>query len=152
MVEGRYSPRDLGFEALVKALVGEHAKMKQGLSHVEEATERRDFEEVSKALRELDLIFRQHILDEESTVLRLLVKELGVKAAEEEIKVFQQHRPIHQLMQEVAELASMSADKLVDKQRELNALFLRHTSAEEHFVFPRATSCYLAQRKGPPPP
>ncbi len=137
-----YLPRRLEFEDLVKVLVQEHAEMQEGLSRVKDAAERRDFREASKALRELDPVFRQHIVDEESTVLRLLLRELGVKKAQEEIKVFQQHRPIYRLMQAVAELASRSAVELRAEQARLSTLFLQHTSAEEEGVFPKAIACY----------
>ena len=127
-------------DSLVRTLVGEHRAMMEGLRGARGAAQRCDFEALAGALRELDLLFRQHIMDEESTILRLLIERLGVKGAEEEIRVFQQHRPIYSLMKRIAEFASMSASELEARQEELIALFERHAAAEESRVFPRAES------------
>lgn len=145
MAENRYRPRTMEFESLVRVLVEEHTVMREGLSQMKDAADRHDFKAVANALRELDPIFRQHIADEESQILRLLIAELGVKGAEEEIRVFQQHRPIYRLMQTLADLASKSAEDLEAEQTELNALFLEHTSAEEENIFPKALKCYEGQ-------
>jgi len=150
MATRRYVPRQLGFETLVGVLVQEHTKMKEGLSRVKDAAEKRDFEAVSVALRDVDPIFRQHIVDEESTILRLLIGGLGPKGAAEDIRVFQQHRPIYRMMQAVAELASKSATELEAEQAKLNALFLEHTAAEQERVFPKAIKCFEAKGKSPP--
>ena len=114
--------------------------MKEGLFKAREAAEKRDFEALARTLRELDPLFRQHIVDEESIILRLLIGRLGVKGAEEEIRVFQQHRPIYHLMQKISEFASLSAAELQTSQEELGNLFERHAFAEEKMVFPKAES------------
>jgi len=138
MPEPRYLPRKLPIVELIGVLVEEHAVMKEGLLRIGEATARKDFTEVSRTLKRLDLIFRQHIVDEEAQILRLLVGELGRKGAEEEIRVFQQHRPIYRLMQEISKFASMPAAELQQGQKELRDLFEKHAFAEERRVFPRA--------------
>ncbi len=137
---GPFLPRRMGLESLIRTLVEEHATMKEGISKAREAAEKRDFGALPRILRGLDPLFRQHIVDEESTILRLLIGELGVKGAEEEIKVFQQHRPIYQLMQKISEFASMSAAELQAGQEELRDLFEKHAFAEERIVFPKAES------------
>ena len=138
MSEPAISPRRIEFEALIRVLVEEHAKMKGGLRRVREATARQDFASASLTLKELESVFRQHIADEESQVLRPLIDRLGVKGASEEIKVFQQHRPIYQLMQKVKELAALSAPELEADQARLASLFDDHTLAEEQRIFPKA--------------
>ena len=142
--EGRgraYLPREMDLVSLIGALVSEHETMKDGLRRANEAADRKDFGALSGTLKELDPIFRQHIVDEESQVLRLLIGSLGVEGAREEIKVFQQHRPIYRLMQKVAELASKSASELEKETPRLEQLFAEHAQAEESRVFPRAVSC-----------
>jgi Hemerythrin HHE cation binding domain len=137
---GQFLPRKMDMEPLIRTLVEEHAAMKEGLRNAREAARRRDYGALAGTLRELDPLFRQHIVDEESTILRLLIGRLGVKGAEEEVRVFQQHRPIYRLMTKIAEFASMSAAELEAKQEELGDLFERHAAAEEGFVFPKATT------------
>jgi hypothetical protein len=132
----------MDFESLITILVDEHRVIEQGLAGVRSAARKRDFEGVATELKRLEPIFRQHIVDEESQILRLLVAELGLKGAEYEIRVFQQHRPIHMLMQAVSELASKSAQELETEESKLSALFLEHTTSEERRVFPRALVVY----------
>ena len=136
----RYAPRRLGLDALVRVLVDEHVVMKAGLARARDAMRAGDFEGVSRALKEMDPVFRQHIADEEATVLGLLIKTLGVRGAESEILVFRQHRPIYQLMERISELAKRSSAELQSSQTELEALFEQHTQAEEMNVFPKALS------------
>jgi len=121
--------------------------MSEGLQRMKEAAHSRDFDGVSRILKQVDPVFRQHIADEEGQILRLLIQELGRKNAEEEINVFQQHRPIYRMMQTVSELASKEPMELETEQTKLNALFEEHTRAEEKRVFPRALGCY-GQRGG----
>jgi hypothetical protein len=146
VAERRFPPREMDLESLIKVLVEEHRTMEAGLTRMRDAEGRGDLAVVSAALKELDPIFRQHIADEESQVLRLLIGELGVKGAEEEIKVFQQHRPIYRLMQLVAELASKPAVELESEQSKLGELFLTHRSLEEQGVFPKALEIYRKRR------
>ena len=136
----RYPPRRMGIESLVEVLVEEHREMRQGLLRAREAARAGAFEDAGRALKAVDPVFRQHIADEESQILGLLVAKLGVKGAEGEIEVFRQHRPIYELMMRVAELAALSSSELEARQEELEKLFDDHTSLEESRVFPRAKS------------
>jgi hemerythrin superfamily protein len=142
---GPFLPRRMGLKSLIRTLVEEHATMKEGISEARRAAEKRDFEALARILGGLDRLFRQHIVDEESTILRLLIGKLGAKGAEEEIRVFQQHRPIYQLMQNISKFASMSAAELQASHGELRVLFEEHALAEEKFVFPKAESLSVTQ-------
>jgi len=133
-----YRPRNLPLAELIKTLVAEHGVMQEGIERIRKASDHGDFEEVSKALKDLDEVFRQHITDEEAQILRLLVAELGAKGAEKEIMIFQQHRPIYGLMQTISELASKEAKSLASENLKLARLFDDHTKAEEERVFPRS--------------
>ena len=143
----RYAPRRLSLEELVRVLVTEHATMKQGLADAEVAAAARDYETVGRILRELDPVFRQHIADEESSILGLLVRKLGAEGARKEISVFRQHRPIYALMLKVGELAGATSAELEGKEAELEELFSEHTRLEEAEVFPRSAS--LVRQRGP---
>ena len=144
----RYSPRRLALEEMVKVLVTEHTAMRDGLKRAKEAAAKGDFESVRTVIQGLDPLFRQHIADEESQILGLLVRELGVKGAEREIAMFRQHRPIYNLMLRISELAAATSGELEEREAELEALFSEHAMAEESEVFPRAVS--LVRRVGRP--
>ena len=144
-----YRPRKMSIEELVSVLVSEHGVMKAGLLRAKDAATRHDFQAVGIELRRIDIVFRQHIADEESQILRLLVGRLGKEGAADEIRVFQQHRPIYALMQKLSELAEMSSDELATRQAELDALFEEHTEAEQSRVFPRVLSLMGESGKTP---
>jgi hypothetical protein len=132
-VSGRLALGDL-----ISRLVAEHETMKDDLLRVREAAESKNFEAASKTLEELDRTFRRHIADEEGQVLRFLIDVYGVKGAEDEIRVFQQHRPIHALLETIKKLAILPPDELATHEDSLSTLFDEHTFAEENAVFPRA--------------
>jgi len=132
--------RRMELDDLVSLLVSEHEQMRRGLGTVKDAIRSKDYISAAKELTGLDEVFRQHIADEEGQILRLLIDALGVKGADDAIKVFRQHRPIYALMETVKKLASLQPDELEKKQDELQVLFERHTALEEGGVFPRALS------------
>ncbi len=137
MAATRYPPRRLELDELIDTLVAEHRIIKEWLSTAREAAARGDYEAVGDGLRRIEPVFRQHIADEEAQILGILIGKLGVKGAEEEIRVFRQHRPIHLLIERVGELARRSSKELESSQEELRDLFDLHTLAEEGQVFPR---------------
>lgn len=137
---GPFLPRKMELESLIRTLVGEHTMMKEGLRSAKEDVQKHDYEALARTLKRLDPLFRQHIVDEESTILRLLVGRLGVDGAGEGIRVFRQHGPIYQLMKSIGGFVSMSAEELEARQEELSVLFDRHAAAEEGGVFPKAES------------
>ena len=136
----RFAPRKLRLDTLLSVLVSEHAAMGEGLRRARGAASRRDFESVTRELRDIEPMFKQHIADEESQVLGFLVSQIGRESAAEEIEVFRQHRPIYELMRRLEELAALSSAELEMPQIELQELFEHHTTAEEKGVFPKTLS------------
>ena len=141
-----YLSRRMEFEELVRVLVVEHARMRAELENVKDSVGRHDFLTAAMALKRLDAVFKQHIADEESQILRLLIETYGTRGAAEEIMVFQQHRPLHQLMEIVEGLASLPPSELESNQTKLRVLFDEHTRREEEGVFPKAVDCYRRQK------
>jgi len=131
-------PRKVGLEQLVSILLAEHVQMVEKLATVKRHADNRDYPAAAKAIRELDALFRQHIVDEEAQVLRLLIDAYGVKGAEEAIVIFRQHRPIYTLVEEVKKLASLSAEELASNEASLKSLLEGHTKSEEDRIFPMA--------------
>jgi hypothetical protein len=135
-----YPPRKLELGELVKVLVAEHDTMRGKLARARDSLQRKDYSEASRIVKEMDPVFKQHIADEESQILGLLIARLGVKGAEEEIAVFRQHRPIYQLMQKLEDIGRIPASELAAREEELQGLFSEHTKLEEAMVFPKAGS------------
>lgn len=136
----RYAPRLMDLDSLIELLVIEHGAIREGLNKAREAATRDDFVGVKAELERIDPVFRQHIADEESTVLGVLIRQFGTRGAAEEIRIFQQHRPIYQLMKRLLDLASLSTEELRSKGEELRELFENHAKMEEAGAFPRAAS------------
>ena len=134
--------RKMEFEELISVLIAEHAEMKRDLTEIKQAVSKRDFLSASRALQELDRLFKQHIADEEAQVLRVLIDAYGVKGANDAITVFRQHRPIYNLVEKVKRFASLSSEELASDEDRLRQLLEEHTLAEEGRVFPRAISTY----------
>lgn len=120
--------------------MAEHEEIEEKLADIAQSTSRRDFSSAAETLGQLDLLFRQHIADEEAQVLRVLIGAYGVIGADEAITVFRQHRPIYQLIEEVKKLASLSPEELASDETKLRNLLEEHTKAEENHVFPKAVS------------
>jgi hemerythrin-like domain-containing protein len=135
-------------DELVSVLVSEHVEMKERLAEVGQATLNRDFASASKYLQQLDRLFRQHIADEEGQVLRILIDAYGVKGAEDAIIVFRQHKPIHELVEEIKKLAGLSVEELAADEERLRNLLENHTLAEEARIFPKAVSTHRGTKEG----
>ena len=141
-----FRPRKMDVEVLVETLVKEHAVMRESFERAKGAAARGDLRAVSAELRGIDPVFRQHVADEEAQILGLLVRELGREGAAEAIRVFQQHRPIYQLMLKVRDLAARPSEALRESEAELAELFELHTRSEESWLFPKAASLGAARR------
>ena len=135
-----FAPRRMELADLVGVLVKEHVKMREGIRRTRTAAGQKDFEEVHRALNDVVLVFRQHVVDEEAQILGLLVAKLGVNGAEAELAVFRQHRPIYLVMQRLGELAERSPAELEADQAMLERLFEEHAALEESRVFPKAVA------------
>lgn len=116
--------------------------MKEKLAEIKQSASRRDFSSTAEILGQLDRLFRQHIADEEAQVLRVLIGAYGVIGADEAIRVFRQHRPIYQLMEEVKKFASLSPEELASDETKLKSMLEEHTMAEENRIFPKAISTH----------
>ncbi len=140
-------PRRLPLDELVALLVSEHAQMLKGLNDLKESLGSKDYPGAKSDLERVEKVFRQHIADEESQVLKVLIDAYGVKGADEAIQVFRQHRPIYTLMEELRKYSVMTPDQLSKNQAELTALLQRHTKAEEERIFPWALSSRSSQKQ-----
>lgn len=128
--------RKMELRELVDLLVCEHGQMYQGLEDLGLALAEGDFERAGRTLTSIEAVFKQHILDEEGTILRVLIDSLGVRGAQEAIEVFRQHRPIYALMKGLAEFSKLSVAELASKREALQRLLKEHTTSEEGRIFP----------------
>jgi len=138
-------PRRLELDDLIRILVEEHGKVRDLLVKLDMLLQAGRYTEAAEELKEFQPYLDQHILDEEAIVLKALLDALGRGGAARAIKVFQEHREIHQLISEMRSAAS-TPEKLVEKKDRLRETLERHFWAEEKDVFPSALDVY--RRKG----
>lgn len=135
-------PRKLELEELLKILVEEHGKVRSLLRRLNTHLQQDRYAEAAEELKEFKPYLDQHIIDEEATVLRVLIDSLGKKEAERAVKVFQEHRQIHQLISEMQSLATTEPERLAEMRNRLGEILEKHFRAEESDVFPLALESY----------
>lgn len=142
-------PRELELEELLKILVEEHGRVKSLFNKLNALLQEGRYVEAAEELDNFKPYLDQHIIDEEATVLKVLLDAYGRKGAERAIKVFQEHREIHQLISEMRSVASSSPERLAEKRDRLGVVLERHFRAEEEEVFPWALDTVRKMRGSP---
>ncbi|MEM1923279.1 MAG: hemerythrin domain-containing protein [Nitrososphaerota archaeon] len=135
-------PRRLKLEELLKILVEEHEVVRGRLTRLHTLLERDKHAEAAEELKGFKPYLDQHVIDEEATVLKLLIDSLGREGATRAIQVFQEHREIHQLISEMQAIAETAPERLAEMKSRLAEILERHFRAEETEVFPWALKLY----------
>jgi len=135
-------PRRLELEELLKILVEEHGHVKSLLERLDMLLREGRYSEAAEELSGFKPYLDQHVIDEEATVLKTLLEAYGRDGAERGVKVFQEHREIHQLISEMRAAASTSPQRLAEKRDRLREILKRHFRAEEDDIFPWALETY----------
>ncbi len=132
--------RKLEFGELLSVLMEEHVEVKQRMKYLQNAQDKGDYEGMARISRELTEILRQHIIDEESRILRILIGAYGRLGAGKAISVFRQHRPIFKLLQDIS--MATAPELRAWLRSELEELLLGHCEVEEKKIFPWALKTY----------
>lgn len=127
----------MDLQDLIATLIEEHRQMNDLVRELRAALSDQERSLAPELISRLVMIFKQHIADEESQILKILIESYGVRGAQDAIDVFRAHRPIYSIMQRLENLADLSHDELNSRQDELRELLSSHTSAEEGSVFPQ---------------
>ncbi len=133
-------PRSLEPQELVRILLEEHRMVKELLVRIHRLLAEGRERELAQAINEFKPYLDQHIIDEEATILKILLEAYGREEAESAIKVFQQHREIHQLITELTR-AERPEDR-EEKRERLKKMLEDHFAAEESRIFPWALETY----------
>ncbi len=142
-------PRSLELEELLNILVEEHGQVRSLLNRLNALLQEEKYAEAAEELNNFKPYLDQHIIDEEATVLKTLLDAYGREGAEHAIKVFQEHREIHQLISEMRSIALQSPERLAEKRDRLRTVLERHFRAEEEEIFPWTLDTVRKMRKGP---
>ncbi|MCS7145081.1 MAG: hemerythrin domain-containing protein [Nitrososphaerota archaeon] len=135
-------PRRLELQELIRVLVEEHGRVKALLTRLNGLLQEGRYGEAAEELVNFKPYLDQHIIDEEASILKLLLEEYGRMGAERAVKVFQEHREIHRLISEMQSLASSSPERLAELRDGLRDMLERHFRAEEGEIFPWALETY----------
>ena len=125
--------RHLSVDELVRVLLKEHKEVRALMAELENTLEEGP-KKVAEGMLKINDYLKQHIVDEEAVVLKHLLNTYGKENCEEEIKVMQQHRIIHGLLNEGVTLSHSSA--ISSRFKEVKEVLEDHFKKEEK-IFPK---------------
>ncbi|MGB9729295.1 MAG: hemerythrin domain-containing protein [Thermoprotei archaeon] len=140
-------PRSYELEDLINILLKEHKMIMNDITELKNAINERNHEKINEIFTRFDSYLNQHVIDEESRLLKILLDNYGREGSKEAIKVFQQHLKIHQLINDMKTLANTSLESLNSKEIELNEIFIIHFEKEEKEIFPWVIKTYKKSLK-----
>lgn len=131
-------PRELELEQLVNLLEREHRKVESDLKAVAAMIAARDKDNLGRLLQSLDEILLQHMLDEEASILAVLIKAYRRERSAEAIKVFREHVRISEMMTGLRKKFEGDPVKCMESRNELESFMLEHFKKEDVRIFPLA--------------
>ncbi|MCL4412658.1 MAG: hypothetical protein M1526_04810 [Candidatus Thermoplasmatota archaeon] len=85
-------------------------------------------------------VIAQHTIDEESTILKILLDKLGKDNSKEYIEIFQQHVQITKAVDAAVESTYTGWTETVNLLNNLKQMTAEHHKKEEEIVFPKVLS------------
>ncbi len=131
-------PRSMGFTELVELLAKEHVEFNGKMIDIRERIRLADFAGALSELVAMKEGLYQHIVDEESSVLTLLIDNLGRKGAAEAIEIFQEHVDIQDMIENLEGLLSTGNTSIEQLGASLDSFMAEHFRKEDEKVFPKA--------------
>ena len=134
-------PRPLVLEELIPVLLREREGQRSRITQLTDALAREDYARTAELLESLSGSPTQHIVDDETQMLKLFLDAYGREGTSEAIKLFQQHRSKHKRVLALQQLGATSpkGPSLQEtKVKVLEKLAQDHDQAEEDSVFPLA--------------
>ncbi|MCL4437194.1 MAG: hemerythrin domain-containing protein [Thaumarchaeota archaeon] len=130
--------RRFEFKDLIDVLQNEHREFDKQLRAMDEALTKGDNRKAGKTLLEMNRLFRQHTIDEESRVLKMLIDRYGREGSHNDIETMHEHQTIFSKIEELAGMANLSPNERASKKAELDRLLRQHFDNEEKNIFPKA--------------
>ena len=134
-------PRPLVLEELIPVLLREREEQRIRITQLTDALAREDYARTAELLESLSGSPTQHIVDDETQMLKLFLDAYRREGTSEAIKLFQQHRSKHKRVLALQQLGATSpkGPSLQEtKVKVLEKLAQDHDQAEEDSVFPLA--------------
>lgn len=140
-------PRKLELEQLVTLLEEEHRKVESELGAAAELISAGNVDGLSLLLQSLDGELMQHMLDEEASVLAVLIKAYGRNGSADAIRVFKEHVRIREMILEIRKKLEVDPAKCAALKKELESFMLEHFKKEDAGIFPLALEANLLLKK-----
>jgi hypothetical protein len=134
-------PRPLVLEELIPVLLREREEQRSRITQLTDALAREDYAKTTELLESLSGSPAQHIVDDETQMLKLFLDAYGREGTSEAIKLFQQHRSKHKRVLALQQLGATSPKGLNSQETEVNVLeklAQDADQAEEDLDFPLA--------------
>jgi iron-sulfur cluster repair protein YtfE (RIC family) len=129
-------PRALDIDELITLLETEHERIRSALVELHGLLESGKLLEAMGIIKGMDETLIQHMLDEEATLLRAVIRAFGREGARESIEVFQEHVEIDSLIKEMKRSINAGDAGLTGISVRLSAFLNSHFQKEQTTVFP----------------
>ena len=129
-------PRDLDIDELIALLETEHERIRSALVELRVLLESGEMEKAMDMIRGMDETLIQHMLDEEATLLRELIRVFGREGAWESIEVFQEHADIDRFIKELKKSIDGGNANITELSAGLSDFLRNHFQKEHTMVFP----------------
>lgn len=131
-------PRSIELAELIELLGREHVDFSGRMVRVMEGISHADYKVALSELATIKEDIYQHILDEESSVLALLIRKLGRSGAAEAIEIFQEHVDIQDMIGRLEQHLSSGDTSIEELGASLDSFMKEHFRKEDEKVFPTA--------------
>ncbi len=141
-------PREMALEDLVALLEKEHEDVRKEMFLISEMLLKGDSDTLSRRLASLDEELMQHMLDEEASVLRVLIQAYGRDGSEEAIEVFREHVEIKRLLDDLRKGIAENQEERMKTRDALDTLLVNHFTKEDETIFPWAIRTHKSRSTG----
>lgn len=138
-------PRPLELEELIPVLLREREEQRIRITQLTDALAREDYAKTTELLESLSGSPTQHIVDDETQMLKIFLDAYGREGTSEAIKLFQQHRSKYKRLLALQQIGATPQKGLGSQEAEIKVLekpAQDHDRAEEDSVFPLALKAH----------
>lgn len=141
-------PRNFEFTELVSVLEKEHEDVKAVMTELSGRITVDGDSDIIDRLADLREVLLQHIVDEESSVLRVLINAYGREGSREALEVFREHVDILKLLGELEAGVTRDRGTSAEIRSRLDTLMSEHFRKEDETIFPQAIKTHLSASAG----
>ncbi len=133
-------PRDLPIRELIEKLKEEHQNLPAIIDDAIITYKTGNLSGAFPVIADVRETLSQHIIDEEATLLKLLIEKLGKEASEPYIKILQDHPKISKMVEKSVESTYTGWTETEGDLTQLKEALSEHHKQEEEVLYPKVLS------------